>query len=88
MRGKIPFYGIWTKNLLKKNFKKKKIKISDNLNDIKKSKYILVCIGTLINSKLKPDLKNFFLFYKCLKKKLIKIQIFNYQKLNISWNNK
>ena len=45
MKGKIPFMESGAKNLLK-NFKKNKIKISDNLNDIKKSKYILVCIGT------------------------------------------
>ncbi len=75
MRGKIPFMESGAKNLLKKTLKKKKIKISHNLNDIKKSKYILVCIGTPINSKLKPDLKNFLSFINALKKKINKNQI-------------
>ena len=39
---------------------KKKIYATNKLVNVKKCKYIIVCIGTPINNKFKPNLKQFF----------------------------
>ena len=46
----------------KKNFFFQRFKI------IKNSKYIIVCIGTPIDSKLSPKTKKFFYFFVLIKK--------------------
>ena len=51
----------------------KRISNSD-LNEIKKSKYIIICIGTPIDEKLSPEIKNFINFFKKLRKYLKKDQ--------------
>ncbi|MBH90515.1 MAG: nucleotide sugar dehydrogenase [Candidatus Marinimicrobia bacterium] len=75
MMGKIPFMELGAKKLLKQCLNKKKIKISNNLNSIHNSKYIVICIGTPINTKLQPDFKGFFSFLRKLKKKINHKQI-------------
>ena len=42
----------------------KRIKATDDLSQIKKSKYIIICIGTPIDNKLSPEIKNFLIFLK------------------------
>ena len=53
----------------------KKIFATEKLSEVKKSKYIIVCIGTPINNQLNPQLKNFLNFFYDLKKFLNKNHI-------------
>jgi len=39
--------------------RKKRIHATSQLNEVKRSKYIIICIGTPITRKLNPSLKNF-----------------------------
>ena len=73
--GKIPFLEDGAQQLLGKMLKKKKINATTDYNQIRLSKYIIVCIGTPIDSKLNPDTKNFIKFFKTLKKFINKDQI-------------
>ena len=73
--GKMPFLEENSQILLKKMIKQKKIKASNQLNHVINSKYIIVCIGTPINKKLNPSLRNFVNFFHQLKKFLKKDQI-------------
>lgn len=73
--GKVPFYELGAKQILLKCLKKKKLSFSQSLNSIKKSKYIVICIGTPIDSKKKPQTKEFYDFFSMLKKYLNKNQI-------------
>ena len=61
--GDTPFLEENSKTLLKKLIKKKKIFASNNLSQVKKSKYIIVCIGTPIGSNLKPLIRDFLNFF-------------------------
>ncbi|MDC1128477.1 nucleotide sugar dehydrogenase [Candidatus Pelagibacter sp.] len=63
-----PFKEIFLKKRLGKVLKKNLIEFSSNLNSIKNSKYIIVCVGTPISDKLKPDLKLFYILFKKLSK--------------------
>ena len=63
-----PFFEIGAKKLLKKCLKKNTLSFSINLNSVKNSKFIVICIGTPVNKNLKPDTKNFIsLFFRLLK---------------------
>ncbi len=73
--GTVPFYEVGAKKILQKCLKKNKLKFSSNLKSVKKSKYIIICIGTPINSKLKPETKKFFSFFSSLLKHISKDQI-------------
>jgi len=70
--GIMPFVEDGCEKLLKKMIRKKKIFATDQLDKVKKCKYIIVCIGTPINNKFKPDLKKFFNFFYNIKKYLNK----------------
>ena len=61
-----------SQNLLSKMLKQKKIKTTNNLKEVIKSKYIIICIGTPIDGKLRPKTKEFLNFFKHLKKYLKK----------------
>ncbi len=74
-KGEMPFYEIGAKKILKNCLKKKKLSFSSNLESIKDSKYIIICIGTPINQNLKPQTKKFFTFFKNLSKFVNKKQI-------------
>ncbi|MDC1127331.1 nucleotide sugar dehydrogenase [Candidatus Pelagibacter sp.] len=74
-RGIVPFYEVGAKKILNKCLKKKKFKFSNNLKTVKKSKYIVICIGTPINSRLQPETKEFFSFFSYLLKYISKNQI-------------
>ena len=55
--------------------KKKRILTTEHLSEVKNSKYIIICIGTPVNKRLNPNLKNFINFFHQLKKFLKKNQI-------------
>ena len=55
--------------------RKKKIHATNQLREVINSKFIIVCIGTPINSKFNPNLKSFVNFFYQLKKFLKKDQI-------------
>jgi len=73
--GEVPFLEENSKKLLVSMIKNKKIHATDKMDDISKSKYIIICIGTPITSKLNPNLKPFINFFHQLKKKINKDQI-------------
>ena len=70
--GIMPFVEDGCAKLLKKMIYKKKIFATSKEEEIKKCKYIIVCIGTPINNKFKPNLKKFFNFFYKLKRYLHK----------------
>ena len=73
--GIMPFLEEGSTKLLKKMILKKKIYATENLSEVKKSKYIIICIGTPINNQLNPNLKNFVNFFYDLRKYLNKNHI-------------
>lgn len=73
--GKPPFYELGAKKILSKCLADKKIFFSTDLASVKKSKFIIVCIGTPINKSLKPQTKQFFDFFSSLFKHVRKHQI-------------
>ena len=73
--GNIPFLENNSQTLLTKMIKKKNIYATNQLSEVIKSKYIIICIGTPITKKLNPNLKNFINFFYQLKKFLKKNHI-------------
>ena len=73
--GEVPFLEENSKKLLTDMRKKKRIYATDQINEISKSKYIIICISTPITNQLNPNLKPFINFFHQLKKKLRKDQI-------------
>jgi UDP-N-acetyl-D-mannosaminuronic acid dehydrogenase len=73
-KGIMPFFEENSQNLLKDLLVKKKIFVSNNLDKISLSKYIIVCIGTPVDKKNKPITKNFLTLMQNLKKILKKDQ--------------
>lgn len=73
--GEPPFLEKGAKNLLKKSLKKKKLYTHTDYEPLKKSKFILICIGTPIDQKLKPKVKEFLNFFYFLRKIVKKSQI-------------
>ena len=73
--GKIPFKEKNAKKILRKCLKNKKIQFRSNLKNILESKYIIICIGTPINEKLKPKISYFLNFFHKLKKNIHKKHI-------------
>ena len=73
--GNPPFLEEGSEKLLKSVLKKKKIILSSKIEDVKNSKYIIVCIGTPVSKKLTPKLSSFINFFKHLKKHLDKDQV-------------
>ena len=74
-QGQMPFEEEGCVELLKKMIAKKKIFATNKLNETKKCKYIIVCLGTPINNKFDPNLKKFINFFYNLRKYLIKDHI-------------
>ena len=68
--GKMPFVEEGCAKLLHKMILKKKIFATSELSEVKSCKYIIVCLGTPINNKLEPNLKDFINFFYSLKKYL------------------
>ena len=73
--GEVPFLEENSKKLLTDMRKKKRIYATDQINEISKSKYIIICISTPITNLLNPSLKPFINFFHQLKKKIKKDQI-------------
>ena len=73
--GKVPFLEEKSQQLLKNMIRKKRIFATDQLKEVIKSKYIIVCIGTPITKQLNPNLKSFINFFGQLKKYLNKNQM-------------
>ena len=63
-----PFLEEGSQSLLQKMLKKKRIKATEDLKNVKDSKFIIICIGTPIDNTLSPEIKNFLNFFKILKK--------------------
>ena len=57
---KMPFLEFGAEKSLSKALKKKSLFFETNLENLSISKFIIICIGTPINSKLKPNQKHFF----------------------------
>lgn len=66
--GIMPFIEKGSTKILKKIIKKKLINCSTDLSLIKKSKNVIFSLGTPVNKKGKPNLKNFFKIIKKTKK--------------------
>ena len=73
--GVMPFIEKGCSNLLRKMISKKKIFATNKLSEVTNCKFIIICIGTPVNKKLDPNLKNFLNFFKNLKKYLNKNHI-------------
>ena len=72
---KMPFLEDGCEPILRKMVNKKKIFATSEFEYIRKSKFVIICIGTPINKKSKPEIKKFInLFYE-LKKYLQKNHI-------------
>jgi len=74
-QSKMPFIEEGCDKLLKKMISKRRIVATNNLNEVKKSKYIIICLGTPVNKKFNPNLKSFISFFYILKKYLNKNHI-------------
>jgi len=72
---KVPFLEENSQKLLNNMIRKKRIFATNQLIEVLKSKYIIVCIGTPINKQLNPSLRSFINFFYQLKKFLKKNQI-------------
>ena len=66
----MPFVEEGCSKLLKKMVYKKKIIATSDLSKVKRCKYIIVCLGTPVNKRFEPNLKNFINFFYILKKYL------------------
>jgi len=73
-KGDPPFMEQGSKPLLKKMLKYKRIVATNDIKILKNSNYVIICIGTPINSNLNPELKKFLNFFKILKKYINKNQ--------------
>tara|TARA_B100000700_G_scaffold323977_1_gene429008 strand:+ start:3847 stop:5022 length:1176 start_codon:yes stop_codon:yes gene_type:complete len=73
-RGIPPFLEKGAKKILKKVLKKK-LFTSTNYEPVKKSKFVVICIGTPIDKNLKPKIKEFLNFFYFLRKLVSKSQI-------------
>ena len=73
--GQMPFVEVGCSKLLKKMINKKKIFATEKLQEVRKSKYIIICLGTPITNKFKPNLKKFYDFFYELSKYLNKNHI-------------
>ena len=71
--GQMPFTEEGCSQLLNKMISKKKIIATPDLSEVKRCKYIIVCIGTPVNKRFEPDLKNFFVLY-VLKRLMAQLQ--------------
>ena len=72
---KMPFMEFGANKVLNKSLKSKLFYFETDLKNLSASKYIIICIGTPVNSKLKPNLKDFFNLIFKLKKYVKKNQI-------------
>ena len=69
---KVPFLEENSQKLLNSMIRKKRIFATNQLIEVLKSKYIIVCIGTPINKQLNPSLRSFISFFYRLRKFLKK----------------
>ena len=74
-KGLMPFLEDGSAKLLKRMISKKKIFATEKLSEVKKAKNIIICIGTPVDDRLNPQLKNFVNFFYSLKKYLKKNHI-------------
>ncbi len=72
---KMPFMEIGAEKILSKCLKKKLFYFEKDLKNLNKSKFLIICIGTPVNSRLKPNLNAFFKLVRNLKKYIKKNQI-------------
>jgi len=72
---KMPFMEFGANKVLNKSLKNKLFYFETDLKNLSASKFIIICIGTPVNSKLKPNLKDFFNLIFKLKKYVKKDQL-------------
>lgn len=72
--GKMPFVEEKCESLLKKSLKRKRIIATDDFEEIKNNKYIVIAIGTNIKKNFNPEIEKLLNFFKFLKKKIKKDQ--------------
>lgn len=68
--GKMPFVEEKCESLLKKSLKRKRIIATDDFEEIKNNKYIVIAIGTNIKKNFNPEIEKLLNFFKFLKKKI------------------
>ena len=68
--GHLPFIEENCESLLKRSLKRKKIFATNNFDEIKNNKFIIVAIGTNIKKDFNPEIEKFLKFFKFLKKKI------------------
>lgn len=73
-KGQMPFIEDKCELLLKNSLKKKKIFATNNFDEIKNNKFIIVAIGTNIKKNFNPEIEKFLNFFRFLKKKIRKDQ--------------
>ena len=73
--GNLPFYEENAQKILKQCLKDNLLSFSNHLISIKNSKFLIICIGTPVNSNLNPQTKNFYTFFDNLLKYVNKKQI-------------
>ena len=69
-KGQMPFLEDGCEKLLPLELKKKRISATSNLLEVKQCKYIIICLGTPVNTNFNPNLTNFLNFFYLLKKHL------------------
>ena len=72
--GQMPFIEEKCELLLKKSLKRKKIFATNNFEEIKKNKFVIITIGTNIKKNFNPEIEKFLNFFKFLKKRIQKEQ--------------
>lgn len=72
--GKMPFVEEKCESLLKKSLKRKRIIATDDFEEIKNNKYIVIAIGTNIKKNFNPEIEKLLNFFIFLKKKIKKDQ--------------
>ncbi|MDC3104341.1 nucleotide sugar dehydrogenase [Candidatus Pelagibacter bacterium] len=73
--GVSPYLEAGSKSLLPKMLKLKRISATENLESIQTSKFIIICIGTPIDGKLKPKTFEFLKFFSKIKRYIKRDQI-------------
>lgn len=72
--GQMPFIEDKCESLLKKSLKSKKIFATNDFDQIRNNKFIIVAIGTNIKKNFDPEIEKFLSFFRFLKKKIRKDQ--------------
>ena len=73
-RGIMPFIEYGSEPILKKVIENKKLKISLDINEVSKAKYVIIAIGTPVDEYLNPKTRQFLEFFESIRGNLSKEQ--------------